>query len=73
MIGLRRQVAAQAHGDGAGRNFREARGDHEPRGLRRRRHGAGNARRQRERHRQAVGHADDHVADAGGIGEMRFT
>src|SRR6266436_311150 len=56
-VTLAGQVAPQAHGDGAGGNLGDAGGDDE----RRRIDGARDSRRQRERHCETVGHADDNV------------
>jgi hypothetical protein len=65
-VGARRQVAAQAHGNGPGGDFREPGGEDQA--------GVGHRARQPggqgERHRQAVGHTDDDVADGFRGGEV---
>jgi hypothetical protein len=63
-----RQVAAQPHRDGTGGNFRQPGRDDNVRGGQR----AGDARGQRERHRQPIRHANHHVADGVAAGEMLF-
>ena len=58
-IAARGEIAAQSHGDGAGGDLRQP-GEHDDvQGLDR----AGEAGGQREGHGEAVGHADDDVAD----------
>src|SRR6185437_4093045 len=60
------EEAAQAHGDRAGGNFGQAGGDHDAGGEGR----AAEASGEGEGDGEAVGHADDQVADAGAAGEV---
>src|SRR5579872_1576784 len=60
-VGLGGEVAAESHGDGAGDDFGESRGDDDARG----RDCSGESGGEREGDSQAVGHADDDVANRG--------
>ena len=68
-VGARGQIPAQAHGDGPGGDFGESGDDHQLAGGGRR---PGESGGQREGNREAVGHADDHIADGVGGFEVRF-
>jgi hypothetical protein len=57
-LGLRRQIPAEAHGYGSGRNLRQPGDYHDVRGL----HGSREPRGEGERNREPVGHADHDVA-----------
>ena len=67
-LAARGEIPAQAHGDGAGGDLGEPRGDDQVR----RRHGAREARRQRERDGETVGHPEDDVAKDVATSEMRL-
>lgn len=58
-VSFRRQISAEAHGNRAGRYFRESRGDHDVCGNERSRKSG----RERKRNGQTVGHPDHDVAD----------
>src|ERR1041385_3975064 len=68
-VALRREIATQAHGDGAGGNFRQTRSDDDARAVDRARQPGG----QRKRHSQTVGHADDDVANSFARSEVSFS
>jgi len=67
-VGARSEEAAETHGDGARRDFREP-GRDDDGGARYR---GREPRGERERHREAVRHADHHVAHGFGGHEMLF-
>ena len=67
-VGAGGQVSAQTHSDGPGGDLGQS-GNHDDAGVRDR---AGKSGGQRERHRQAVGHADHHVAHGIGSLEVLF-
>src|SRR6185437_5793943 len=67
-VGLGGEIAAESHGDGAGDDFGESRGDDDARG----RNCAGESGSESERNGQAVGHADDDVANRGRGSEVLF-
>ena len=71
-IGFGSEITAQPHGDGAGRDFRESRGDHQPCSIGAGRDRAGNAGGKSEGHGKAIGHADDDIADGCRGGKVRL-
>ena len=66
LIGARREKSAEPHGDRAGGDFRQPRQHHDRRAHLR----SGKPGRQRKWNRQAVRHADDHVAHDVAGGEV---